>query len=628
MKRKVLIAINLILVFLMLVSVTSLALTDVKVTKISLNESMITMGVGQTVELKATISPADATNRKLIWVSSNKKIVTVSNGKVKAVKMGNAIVTVKSSGTENVTVKCKITVSKAKSTVKKGQSWTWNTSPVSFSYFMAESWYTQKWDPKNIEYDKKVTKETGVSFSKMDGGDGTKLSAVIAAGNLPDIMSMWVGYTQRTMLEDNDKLFALNDLIKLYAPTFTNIPKSMTDWFKNSNTGKTYCIADYFFTPELIGDAAYNTSHNRITARKDIMDKLGIKAEDFSTKDGMVAALKKVKDANVQYKGFTVKPFYLGASIQRQSVEFLAQYFGVDYEDKTGNWLDYRKQPETLEALLFANRLYREGLLDGECLTIDNRQLDEKVNGGIIFCTNGVAGSTPKALQKEDPNAYMVPVGPLKGDNGRAPYLRGISSSGWVTTVITKNCKNPDRAVRFLEYLMTTEKMIESAAGPKGIVWNYGSDGRIQYTDEYTKAKADDPVTAQKKYGVNTLFMTYNELMIQPFMPLPTDPIDKHFMDIDKYYARYTFNSTPFDELVPDGGTDEAAIDTKLNKVWDQAIARIIVAKSETDARTFHKQTLDDMDKEGWQKWYDVQNVKFQDCKERLGLKLAHPYNQ
>ena len=96
MKRKVLFTISLVLAFLMLVSAAGLALTSVPVKKISLNESSLTVSVGQTVELIATISPTDATSKTLKWYTSNKKNVTVDkNGMIKALKIGRAYIMVK-----------------------------------------------------------------------------------------------------------------------------------------------------------------------------------------------------------------------------------------------------------------------------------------------------------------------------------------------------------------------------------------------------------------------------------------------------------------------------------------------------------------------------------------------------
>lgn len=82
----------------------------VKAKSIKLNKEKVTMIAGNRIKLKATIKPDNTTQKKLVWSTSNKKIVRVSQkGSVRAVKKGTAVITVKIKGT-NKKAKCKITV--------------------------------------------------------------------------------------------------------------------------------------------------------------------------------------------------------------------------------------------------------------------------------------------------------------------------------------------------------------------------------------------------------------------------------------------------------------------------------------------------------------------------------------
>ena len=67
----------------------------IKVTKVAVNASKATITVGSTKSLKATVYPSNASNKAVIWKSSNSKIAKVSStGKVTAVKPGKATITV------------------------------------------------------------------------------------------------------------------------------------------------------------------------------------------------------------------------------------------------------------------------------------------------------------------------------------------------------------------------------------------------------------------------------------------------------------------------------------------------------------------------------------------------------
>jgi len=74
---------------------TTVTVRPVKVTGVKLNRKSITLKVRKSNTLKATVSPANATNKTVTWKSSNKKVATVNKkGKVTAKKAGTARITV------------------------------------------------------------------------------------------------------------------------------------------------------------------------------------------------------------------------------------------------------------------------------------------------------------------------------------------------------------------------------------------------------------------------------------------------------------------------------------------------------------------------------------------------------
>ncbi len=78
--------------------------------------NVVSLRKGKTYTLNATVAPKNASNKKVTYKSSNKKIakVTVKNGvaKVKAVKPGTAVITVKSVSNKDVVAKLNIVVTK------------------------------------------------------------------------------------------------------------------------------------------------------------------------------------------------------------------------------------------------------------------------------------------------------------------------------------------------------------------------------------------------------------------------------------------------------------------------------------------------------------------------------------
>ena len=84
---------------------------EINVTGVQLNKTETSLLVGGNETLVATILPADATNQKVTWASSDEAVATVdANGKVTGVKAGEATITVTTED-GGKTATCKVTVS-------------------------------------------------------------------------------------------------------------------------------------------------------------------------------------------------------------------------------------------------------------------------------------------------------------------------------------------------------------------------------------------------------------------------------------------------------------------------------------------------------------------------------------
>ena len=83
----------------------------------SVKVSPVTVYNGKTAKIKVTVSPSNANNKAVTYVSSNKKVATVtSTGVVKGVKPGTAYITVKAKDGSGKYAKCKVTVKQQKAT--------------------------------------------------------------------------------------------------------------------------------------------------------------------------------------------------------------------------------------------------------------------------------------------------------------------------------------------------------------------------------------------------------------------------------------------------------------------------------------------------------------------------------
>ena len=86
---------------------------DLLVSGITLNQNSATLAEGNALQLTATVSPDNASNKTLSWTSANPEIATVdANGKVKALKQGKTTITVKSTDGSDISAQCELTVIK------------------------------------------------------------------------------------------------------------------------------------------------------------------------------------------------------------------------------------------------------------------------------------------------------------------------------------------------------------------------------------------------------------------------------------------------------------------------------------------------------------------------------------
>ena len=91
-------------------TVTVTAPPTVSVTSVTLDKTSLTLDVGGSDTLTATVEPDNATNKAVTWSSSNENVATVQDGVVTAVGAGKATITAAASDGSGKTATCEVTV--------------------------------------------------------------------------------------------------------------------------------------------------------------------------------------------------------------------------------------------------------------------------------------------------------------------------------------------------------------------------------------------------------------------------------------------------------------------------------------------------------------------------------------
>jgi uncharacterized protein YjdB len=175
--------------------IMSVAKAPIKVATVILNKTTDSLTTGATGNLIFTVAPTTATNKAVTWTSSNNNIVTVdNNGKITAVSVGIATITVKTVDGSKIST-CTVTVNSPiiTATVKSG---------LYGAIINASS-----------------TKEGATQYQVFDSGTGSVISQIADLGTITTIYPGKVVGDKVTikLLNAAGKIVATSDVI-LVAP--------------------------------------------------------------------------------------------------------------------------------------------------------------------------------------------------------------------------------------------------------------------------------------------------------------------------------------------------------------------------------------------------------------------------
>ena len=140
---------------------------SVDVESVTLDKTTLSLTVGETATLTATVKPDDATDKNVTWTSSDESVAKVADGKVTAVKSGKATVTAKC-GVK--TAECAVTVTVPVSSI--------TLDKTTLSLVIGESFTLTATVKPDDATDKTVTwSSSDESVARVDNGKVTAVNA-------------------------------------------------------------------------------------------------------------------------------------------------------------------------------------------------------------------------------------------------------------------------------------------------------------------------------------------------------------------------------------------------------------------------------------------------------------------
>ncbi|WP_307720053.1 extracellular solute-binding protein [Paenibacillus koleovorans] len=393
----------------------------------------------------------------------------------------------------------------------------------------------------NLPIIKELEKQTGVKvkFEAVYTDYSTIMrTRIAAANNLPDIIQLPQG-DDPVKIAKGGVILKLNDLIEKHAPNTKKFLDSNPD-IKKALTAPDGAI---YALPGIVSPAGNDYNVLGLGYREDWAKKLNLKAPE--TIEDWYKMLRAFRDGDPNGNGKNDEIPFAASGIgalerfaQSYGMMPMSSYFAVDKQGKVEfTWMNSKAKDYLAEM----NKWYQEKLIDQGLLTPHADKVTAYVVGDISGGYSIWAArfdQYTKEMEKNFPGASWVVTAPPRGPHGDQNYEVNPALDG-NRYAITKNAKNPELAIRWLDYIFASE--------PGQLLFNYGIEGvtytmvngKPQYTAEVTNnPKYPNPSSVLGTYGSGGRFpqIIPPDALSQQSKILMPEASMKRLQDIKKYY--------------------------------------------------------------------------------------------
>lgn len=400
-------------------------------------------------------------------------------------------------------------------------------------------------DGFNSPVAKEIEKATGVRL-QLDypiGSAGVdKLQLMVASGDYPDLI---YAKGDLSLLKEAGALLPLDDLIEKYAPNLkAAYGENLNRLRWSAEDPHIYCLGAWGTGTDAVLDVGggFMIQHR-------VVQELGYPRlrtiQDFE--NAIVEYYKKHPTTD----GLPTIPITLIADDWRTVISVTNPAFQATGAPDDG---EYYVNPETLEVMShykrpiereyfrWLNHLWNDGILDRETFVQKYDTYKAKIATGRVLALIDADWDISEplaALRQAGKYEYMYgryPITVSEDIQQCPPDVDAGYTGGW-GVAITTACKDPVKAIKFLDWMVTEEACILRYWGIKDVHYTYDENGKRVFLPEVEKARNEDPAFSRKT-GIN--------LYGYPFPRLPNNYVDSTgnyiLPDIDKedIRAKYT----------------------------------------------------------------------------------------
>lgn len=356
-----------------------------------------------------------------------------------------------------------------------------------YMHFFGYCVYNEQWP-----IFKKAEELTGVKLkgtaSETVSDSNQAWGTMIVGKSLPDIIH--ASRSKLTTFAQDGGLIPLEDYLDKYAP-------NIKQFFAENPEAKKLAVANdghiYFIPGSLSGTTEGGLPSRGWFIRKDWLNKLGLEVPKTVDELYNVLTAFKTKDPNGNGQADEI-PYF----VREKGVEGLFQLFGAEYTwyISSDGTKKYGKIEESYkEAVKKIAKWYKEGLIDQEIYSRGQNAREQLLSanlGGMThdwFSTTGKYNDTyANTITGFEWGPIMPPAdinGVVKEVDARSPF----HDFGWG---ISKDCKDPETAVKYFDFWMSEKGRELNAYGVEGIHHTV-VDGKRVFTEQVLKASEGVP---------------------------------------------------------------------------------------------------------------------------------------
>ncbi|QYR23063.1 hypothetical protein KZ483_09145 [Paenibacillus sp. sptzw28] len=511
-------------------------------------------------------------------------------------------------------------------------------APVDLTWFAtAGGWNPPQWTTESGTIMGEQTKKTGLTFTfnipAQDADTKLNLMMVSSSDAFPDVITT-LGPDMGKKLVEAGKVWELEEFLTKYDPEshlLKDFPEDVKQqmikhyggWYAigshmtSDDARKVYPPSSDYYT-----DVAKYAENKGVLVNGNILKEAGIELSDLRTEEGVLAALKKVKDMNLTVDGQPVIPLQIhGKNYHGETLQFLHRSFGAMPIDKDGKFRNIYMSPENKHAIQFLFKAAQGGYFDPGQMTTDDAAIEANLLSKRVFM---FIGGTPKG--KFDQLDFWKSPGVILSSEGTKPVFMFWSEPGrgWMQTHISKSTKEPEKLAKWLSYATSDEGMTLSHFGIEGVDYTKDDKGLITRTDKGIQALKDSTKTAMDIFWQFT-----NMAFLEHVQPAPTkregaggliEMEAKTAYGRSQEVVRYDASvlDLPGDFFAP--GSANVMIRNQIQQFYEAQVAKMVLAKDEAMFNALYDEFVTKMKGLGVEKLDAALDVELQKKSKEMGV--------